>query len=385
MILRHAIIHELIKSVHVKDAPKEIPEIKEGNLLDIESEPVSSLVNNIYDIYGKKGNNSASGTFDESDSVEVKFKSYLDDFLYLDNPDEDIDVERDAFKAFSLLTMVKLKNKISDQNFATGGYIVFGHYLAEDRDIDSNGFLLVAMVKNKDGIILNNLVPEIIQPIDMSKLHQAIKINIEMYSSFYEAHDEERRRVQNYLTFISPKINETTSGYFSYAFDCINAISHSKSTKSAIYAVEKFFEQDDGLKPFRREAIDDIAQKLYDLSLSDDSECTLDHMDVWVNAHIPTELHEQFSDKFSTFANDEPHNVPASFMSNKSAAQSAMKLKIDAKDIGWRIDFDRTLLGDNEGAKIYFDSEEGTLTLTDLPEDIKNILKLEIQGEEIEE
>jgi len=370
----------MIKNVREKGVQPEEPEIITGNLLDITSEPVSSLVDSIKSIYGRKGNNAASGTFDENEAGLGSFKNNLDNFLHSEYQEGDIALEQDEFVKFSLLTMNILKNKIRKSNFATGGYLVFGHYLPEEKDIDSNGFMLVAMVKNKDGIILNNLVPEKIQPVDLSKLHQAVKVNIERYSNFYNAINPEEREFQTYLTFISPKINESSSGYFVDAIGCINAIPHNIATKSAIRAVDAFFEKNQGLEDYRREAKEDIARKLYELSGKENADCTLDTLDSWVNAHIPADLQAIYEDEFSSFANTDPFNVPPTFKSNQKAAQSAMKLKIDAKEIGWKMDFDRNLLGDTETAKIFYDKETGKLILKDLPDNIRADLLSELDG-----
>lgn len=373
MILRHAIIHEIIKDKVEKGVPQKAPVIDWGELLDVKSESIINFIDSIRKIYGTKDNNSSSGTFEKTDKAERVFSTELDDYLEFDAVDDD--EEKAAFKQLSHQTMIRLKDKIDGNNFATGGYIVFGHYVPENRDFDSTGMLLITMVKNKNGIRLVNLVPTATQTVDLSKLHQAVRVDIEKYVNWIDSNDPDEEQFQAYLTFISPKASEKTTGYFIKAIGCSNAYSNRVATNSVIRAVKDFFKQDDRMKELNREAKEIIATKLYELSQNKDEDkkiCTLDTLDHWVNSILPDECLPGFENKFSEFANKEPYNVPASFVSNASAAKESMKLKIDAK--GWKMDFDKKLLGLDENATIYFDEKNGRIVINHVPENVSKVI-----------
>jgi nucleoid-associated protein len=364
MILSRSIIHELVKEKKQKDIPQAAPSFNEGQLLDVESLPVTSLIDSIVKIYGTKGNSSAQGTFDLAGGFA--FPHHLNKFI----------AGEDDFLDFTKKAMQCLLNACRDINFATGGYIAFGHYISEVAD--NSDMLLIAMVKKRDGITLNNLVPETIQEVDLSKLHQAVRINISSYKEWVlenEKADGAINPVNSYLSFVSPRNNKDASGYFVDAIGCTNAVLDKVATSKVISAVNDFFESKQALKTFKREAKETIASKLYDISKSDNPECAIETIDSWVTAFIPDELQDEMSGEFCTLANNDPYNVPALFKPNSTAALNAMKLKLNAKDFGWSLNIERTILGDSDTALIEFDKENKRLIINELPQDIMDSIK----------
>ena len=201
MELKQAIIHELVKVVPKAGESNLGTSVITGELLTVSDEPVTKLVQSISEIYGKKGNSSSQGTFD--DQSGFTFKSDFNDFLAgtLD------------FKSFSEGTMNCLKSAAETVNFATGGYLVFGHYAARATAVDDE-MILIAMVKKKSGFTLENLVPKTVQEVDLSKLHQAVRINVSRYKEWQNQGQEvdadlDVNDINAYLSFISPKANAT--------------------------------------------------------------------------------------------------------------------------------------------------------------------------------
>src|SRR3546814_20784090 len=80
----------------------------------------------------------------------------------------------------SKVAMEELRGKASQESFATGGHVCFFVYR-----IRTSSFLLVAMVKERGGMVLSAaLEPTEITEIDLSKLHQAARVNLDRYGAF---------------------------------------------------------------------------------------------------------------------------------------------------------------------------------------------------------
>lgn len=361
MELQRAIIHELIKEKKQKDRPAIEPIIVEGQLLDVGAEAVTTLVDSVVSIYGTKGNSSAQGTFDHDG--DYRFPSHLDSFIAGGDT---------TFKEFTDNAMNCLKTAAGRKNFATGGYLVFGHYKSTAATSD-NEMLLIAMVKKRNGITLHNLVPETIQEVDLSKLHQAVKINITKYKNWQQQEEQvniELNSINSYLSFVSPKTSEEASGYFIDAIGCTNAVADKKATKDVLDAVSTFFNSDDRLKPLKKHAKEEVASKLYEQSQSENPECSLDTVDAWVTAILPDELQDEYANKFTEHANNEPHNVPSVFKSNATEAKKGISLKIGSKDNGWSLNMERSLLGTERNSAIRYDSGNNQLIIRELPDNI---------------
>src|SRR3546814_20818942 len=82
----------------------------------------------------------------------------------------------------SKVAMEELRGKASQESFATGGHVCFFVYR-----IRTSSFLLVAMVKERGGMVLSAaLEPTEITEIDLSKLHQAARVNLDRYGAFLD-------------------------------------------------------------------------------------------------------------------------------------------------------------------------------------------------------
>lgn len=136
--VHYAVIHELIKTsgttiASVKKAPK---------LLPISTEAVIRLISELDKLYGTKENTAVYGIFSEKDSTN-KFAEYTNSFI-----GDKVELK---FLEFSQRGLDEIAHESRTQQSATGGYLVFSYYL------NSNGiaFLLVAMIKNKGAILIN--------------------------------------------------------------------------------------------------------------------------------------------------------------------------------------------------------------------------------------
>ncbi|WP_348727853.1 nucleoid-associated protein [Rheinheimera texasensis] len=382
MHLKHAVIHELIKERREKDAETNAAKFDAGPLLDVAAAPVVKLIESINKIYGRSGNSSSVGTFDNSES------NFPDEFgrYYAAQSVEPIDgqtptelheLSEKAFRALTLVAMKQLKNKSEKQPFATGGYIVFAHYTVDNVSDDLEDMLLIAMVKKRDGIVLENLVPTTVQEVDISKLHQAAKVNFKRYQIF-QSELEDQRTIYNYLTFVSPKAETEASGYFIEAVGCKDASSEHAATTVAIKAIGAFFDQNDSLKAIKRNGKEQVLSHMFAVSETESRDCTIEQIENWVNALLGPELSEHMN-TFTSFASGEPYNLPANFKCNKSIIKKNMRLKIASED-GWRFDFEKSLLGTDPKSKIKFSESDRSITINDLSSKVIQLLVKEFES-----
>ncbi|REL31415.1 nucleoid-associated protein [Thalassotalea euphylliae] len=197
------IIHELIKHQN-SDIAKSV--------LDLSDPLVMSLAEDILNIYRNKVN-VIWGKFQSSGQFPRLLADYNDAY------------HQEGFYEVSTKAMDLLSDAISTTS-GTGGYICFIEYQSK-----GDNRLLVAMIKNTDGIKLTNLKPEQEIHVDLSKLYQALDINV----SYYLNNLGKTELKKSYIGFISKR--GEPSGYFQLAFSCTDNITPSKAVKASPAAV----------------------------------------------------------------------------------------------------------------------------------------------------
>jgi nucleoid-associated protein len=364
MQLLQAVIHELVK-VPAKDGrPAVGPNyIEAPEQLDISEEPTVKLIESIKSLYGNKGNYSSQGTFDIEDSSQT-FPTNFSNFIESSGDD-------DSFLDLTIQTMDNLVSESSNENFATGGYIVFAHYMQTEQN-----YFLVAMVKKKDGITLVNLRPETIQEVDLSKLHQAIRVNNTSYLHAMEQVSEEQPFEGSYLSFISPVSNRGASSYFIKAFGCHNAIPAKKATRGAFDAVKYFFETNEALRQLKSEAVDSVVD-LFNQLLSNDEEgriCTLEMLNDTINTVISYHNVENAPDNFMDVANGEDFNVPDNFYPNQEAVTEQTRLKLKGLNGAWTLNLEKRVFGTSADSEIQFvnnaNANQASIVIRNLSDDL---------------
>jgi nucleoid-associated protein len=97
-----------------------------------------------------------------------------------------------SFFSMTSVAMDELKRNVNGVNFATGGYVCFLVYTSGGDD-----FLLVAMIKEREALQLTeDFEPKEIIEIDLSKLHQAARINLNRYRAAIAKGGARRERRQ---------------------------------------------------------------------------------------------------------------------------------------------------------------------------------------------
>jgi len=228
MQLELAVIHSLEKDANsIGSTTTIIP-----NLLDVKKKPIQSLVQSVVNLFGKTDNALLYGQFKDN-RREGEFPSSFSRYV-------DAGHSNDGFHELTTVAMAELEGLAKDEIFATGGYILFAKY--EESNVD---FLLIAMIKYRSGFQLDeNFEPKDIEELDMSKLHQAARINFSKYQSWRTkieakellAEDEDN----TYLSFVNRRASNDTAGYFIEALGCSKGISSARATSNALSATNRY-------------------------------------------------------------------------------------------------------------------------------------------------
>ncbi|PXY94914.1 hypothetical protein DKK76_07925 [Frischella perrara] len=364
--LRHAIIHELLKEQYM-----DIDDKKKYNLrtkeLDCNSPIVIKLSQELIQKYGKKYSIVTYGSFDTDKIRRGKFPDAFQKYHSLKRK------TKQAFIDLSVLVMNELATKASEIKSSSGGYILFLDY-----SYNKNSYLVIAMIKQKDALtITDNLNLEELLSIDLSKIHQATRINCTHYSQTLASKNDD----DLYLSFVSSATDGNTSGYFITALGCQKNTTASKMTKNLIKSSVAFFKNDTEIKKYANDFKDELIKYLT-YCCEEKQMATLEQV-ISKARHILERLgfqkSNQKADELLERLNSDSINISAAFNVNKNALNSIVKVKLENDD--YTINFTRKLLGTTEAHKIFFDEKKGKYgkLIFDLDEitnkNLKEILK----------
>lgn len=275
----------------------------------------------------------------------------------------------EAFFALSEVAMEELRVKASEESFATGGHVCFFLYRAQ-----SMSFLLVAMVKERGGMVLtDDMEPTEITEIDLSKLHQAARVNIDRYRAFLTTSGQDAGAVaaepedsteKTYLCFINRKSQSDVAGYFVEALGCEKGVASGRTTKAVVTEIRNFVRSVPEIKdvaPAVRLAVIDYLQSLEDGSL-----VSLDKVVAVARNAVGVELEEHVAG-LKDHLNSDGVQIPDEFPVSATALRTYTR--ISAKSSRWQISFENGALGVDD-AEIIYDCVEKSLKLTQLPSEM---------------
>ncbi|MBD9616747.1 nucleoid-associated protein [Pseudomonas sp. PDM07] len=365
--LVHVVIHsfEKEKGSNGVDMSKNV--IKP--LFDPSIGTLTSLTEGINGLLGKKGNNVVWGQF-SSDNREGLFPDGTQSFAQ--------SITAANFEALTHIALNELIQQASVEIFATGGHTLFAYYMS-----DAIPFILVANIKQRDGLRLGpDYIPINSVDIDMSKVHQACRINLARYSESVFGLDEDNEDSEadkTYLCFISKGRDSEASAYFIKALGCTPGVASTRATANAIDLIEDFFRDKQDLAPFSNQAKDNVIAYL-SKKHADNEKATLSGLQAAASAAIPPELSDLVEqlETLSDSLNSETSMVPEEFTVNKSVLDR--KTKIRGKSNRWSAQFDKSALGTSIDSVICYNELEDKLTFSDIPSDMKKLIQAEIKS-----
>lgn len=359
--IQHAVIHSFDKLVNSHVIASSV---KKQVLLNIALPAVVALVDGISNLLGKQGNSLTYGQFGE-DNRQGRFPPSFHAFS-LNNG------EPDVFLDLSHTTLDELCACAADEQLSTGGHILVSSYV-------SNGapYMLVAMIKQRGGVSLDeNYVPIEITELDLSKVYQAARINLNGYSAAKIDDQEEDVDEHTYLCFLGQNKANAASAYFVRALGCVKGISASRATSTVIDAVQKFFKDNEQLRTLRSKARDATVNYLGRM-LNAGTLATLEDIVHEVSGLVPGELRGHV-EGLHNYLNNDTLKVPAQFTVDQATLKR--KIRIKGEDAQWAIQFEQHILGESHDSKIYYNREEKALTISGLDENFITRIETELDS-----
>jgi len=349
-----AVIHSL-----EKEAQSNVARVRHAPApLDVSIPQVVSLAEQLSRLVGRDGSTVFWGQFG-ANNREGQFPGAVENLT--------ASIDLATFLTVSEVAMAELVAAARDERLATGGFVCFVVY-----EVGGSQFLLVAMIKERGALTLSDdMVPTEIREIDLSKLHQAARVNLGRYEEFLsrgpdavDAEDVER----TYLCFINKGLRNEVAKYFIEALGCEKGVSSTRATRSAVDAVKKFVSSKPEIKAHarkvRRAVIDHMA------ALPDGATMTVGTLVSVVRVTLGDD-HSEHLEELSTYLNGEDAQVPHSFVVSAQYIKSVTRITAQAD--GWKLSFEDTEISETEGPLIYNRGEK-SLRIRRLPDEtIKKI------------
>lgn len=212
--IAHKIIKEQIKGKHDSGmSPVEAEIIYRDDVFDPKNQKVITLLEALLNVY-KIGK--TFGSFD-IDTDNHPFQLWVKGL-------QSTSYSKQVFIELTRKTVNRIKIHIEEENFATGGYLVFVHYRHNNQT-----YFLVVMIKDKGGLTFtSNMELTDVHQIDMDKLHQAARIDLHRFENGEEA----------YLSFLKGNQKKDITGYFTKALGCSDLIPSNEATDNVFQLID---------------------------------------------------------------------------------------------------------------------------------------------------
>ncbi|EIW7863276.1 nucleoid-associated protein [Vibrio parahaemolyticus] len=306
--IKRFVIHELFKDKN--------PDVA-SEILNLENDVILKLAKDLVKI---KDNRTAVlwGQFKGNGDFPLKLKE-----LDIDQTDEE---RNETFLELTEKTMNSLYEEIVHTN-SKGGYICFIEYKSFH-----DHRLMAAMITNTSGIKLTNLKPTSEVHVDLSKLHQAVDINMTGY--FKSLNDEYSK---NYLSFIGKGKH---TDYFTSAFDCINKITPAKAVNKAPVVLKDFLSQFNVDNITQKNARAQLVKYLTD---NIGKEVHLSKIEEIAVSHLPDSCTEEEKQSFIAFSKQDKYEMPATFEARKNNVDKLAKIYYSTESFS--LNFDLEIIG----------------------------------------
>lgn len=342
-------------------------------VLDVTKNPVVALVDGVANLLGKKDNSLAWGRF----RTDSRRSTFPDEFKAAINPSPDLLENPKIFHALSIAAFEEILDKAERSNFATGSKVLFAYY----SDHANKKHLMIAMIKQKDGIQLNkDYEPIDVETIDMTKLSHAAEIKCSEFISISQAEaanaaldePDEEFEEQAYLSFMSARDADGAAAYFIDALGCDVHRSSKKSTSLILQATQAIFKSKPELKEYAKEAKEAVRHYLQD-RVEHGLPAKLDEIHAVVSQLVPFDVITHLDDFVST-VNGSEYKIPSEFNVSEDTLEKLSKFTL--KDNGIEIKFNKDYLGTDDDSKIKYNKKDKSIRvkLTD-----KQIAALEKQ------
>ena len=269
--------------------------------------------------------------------------------------------------------MQRLYENANANQASSGGNLLFADY-----STPQGRYFLIAMIKQKPGITLSaTLEPSELMHLDLSKLHQAVRISFSKLTDYQAATEAERQEL-NYLSFISPGAVKAASGYFVSAIGCTAGAAAAQATTKLITESKRFFSDNPRLRPNKESFQNSLMVYLKERYETGES-VRLSEVEHIARSHFPEELAdnaEELANELITRLNSEEIGVPVEFPVSKRALNKFTH--IVGEGPSWKTTFSRSALGTEVAAEVYYDRANNRLTLSNIPAAMREVIESEL-------
>ncbi len=364
IVINKVVVHELVKDQYKSIKNSFISK----KPLNVTLNPVKLLVDGIVSLYGKKNNTAHYGIF--GNNKKGKYPDAFNTYYNLKSHDDS------NFMRLSKIGIDELYQAAKHIPAASGGYILFSDY-----SNNHGRYMLIAMIKPKEGLTLSQeneeLVPEELSQIDLSRLYQAARISFGKYAAYKVAKEEERQEL-NYLSFVSPSSSKSAAGYFVTALGCVPGTAAAQATKNVVNESVNYFRNRKDLEPYWYQFKGDLINYLWKKEEKGES-VKLSEIERLARQFIPAEDQDQADETakdFISHLNSEDVAVPVEFPVNKPALKKLRQIRYTTGN--WDLSFEKTALGDTDNAEVFYDRDQQRLVLSALPDKMISLIEKEL-------
>lgn len=333
MDIKNCIVHEL----HTEQGKKEVRITNKRDKELKASSELQFLVKDVLKSYRKEAN-LAYGDFKDPHIFPEKLTDFLENKI--------------DFVAFSHRALEELRERMEDQLFSTGGYLLFIHYH------DKSNFLLVVMLKEAAGLSFDkNLELQDIERLDLDKLHFAANINFSIWNASTKSTTEKR-----YISFLKGTSRENVTEYFKkfLGIDDSSYVDQRENTRALKEAIRTYSKENNWTAD--REHVARIAARDYGYKQVEFGE----PIDLQVIARF---MEPEDPKKFITFVQRDDVKLQGGVTLSKAELRKFTRLVGKNDYMSIRIE-QEALEGDKPKA-IW---KNGILTISEVPKNLKKLL-----------
>lgn len=331
MPIRHIIVHQIDKK------PDGTPAVLHARDTELDVSPtIDNMLADLNESYNAK-QGKAWGLF-HAESGAHPFSRWLKEY---------IDGAQD-FTSFTHSAVEHLQKLMEESNLSTGGHILFANYQQGMTD-----YLAIALLHHSEGIAVNEALD--VTPakhLDLGQLHLAARINISEWQN--------NKQSKQYISFIKGKNGRKISDYFRDFIGCQEGVDGPGETRTLLKAFSDFVESENLPVELAREKTNTLVG--YATSQAKLGEpITLDELSGLIDEDRPKAFYDHIRNR--------DYGLSPEIPADKRTLNQFRRFTGRAE--GLSISFEAHLLG----SKIDYDEDSGTLTIRNLPTQLRDQLK----------
>ncbi|WP_449100348.1 nucleoid-associated protein YejK [Pseudomonas veronii] len=248
----------------------------------------------------------------------------------------------------SNITVSDAPELMEESNLSTGGHVLFAHYQQGMTD-----YMAIALLHHSDGVAVTDALD--VTPakhLDLGQLHLAARINISEWQN--------NKQSKQYISFIKGKNGRKVSDYFRDFIGCQEGVDAPGETRTLLKAFSDFVESEDLPEEQAREKTNTLVG--YATSQAKLGEpMTLEELSGLIDEDRPKAFYDHIRNR--------DYGLSPEIPADKRTLNQFRRFTGRAE--GLSISFEAHLLG----SKIDYDENAGTLTIRNLPTQLRDQLK----------